>query len=502
MARLSFRRALGWRSSPIVIGAAVAIGQFSDLFLFGMRIPLLPFLLRNNLGVPEEEVQGRIATLLASFSLASLIFAIPAGYVADFPRLRGPLYLVGLLALAGATITFYTSHKYAILIVTGALNGFSVAVLYAAGWSMVADAVAPENIGKALGTIRSFVSVGELAGPPVGGLIFSHWGFVGILATSLIVLALDFIMRLLMVDRPRMQRVPEADNSGDDEEETGKASETDRLLPHRTTVASSSAASATIATPSTPRQDDNDSVTLAGSSTTRGSGKKPHKKPFFLPIIFCLSDPQLVVSMLLFYVQFIIFGTYDATLTLEIIHEFHFTPEKVGAMYLALVVPRLLLGPVAGWAVDRFGPRRIAVAGYGIFVPALVAMLLPAEGYVSSAAGTGSPAFAIFCTSLAVQGVCVGLVMTPAMVKSKQAVETAMLRHPDRFGNRSALGQMFGLNTLIASLGLMTGNYTGASIRAAAGYGILNLVLAGLCAVSAALAWAVFQVDGNGNPHY
>ena len=50
--------------------------------------------------------------------------------------------------------------------------------------------------------IRSIVAVGELAGPPLGGIVYSSWGFDGILIISLGVLAVDLILRLVMKEKP------------------------------------------------------------------------------------------------------------------------------------------------------------------------------------------------------------------------------------------------------------------------------------------------------------
>jgi MFS family permease len=146
-----------WRSHPTFIVLTIATGQFSDFFLFGMRVPLLPSLIRSHLpSVPESEVQPRVATLLASFSLTLLLVAIPAGWIADFKAWRGRLYLVGLAALFWATVTFYTSRSYGMLVGSRVLNGASAAVLYAAGWAMVADAVRGEDLGKAFGVVSLF----------------------------------------------------------------------------------------------------------------------------------------------------------------------------------------------------------------------------------------------------------------------------------------------------------------------------------------------------------
>lgn len=142
-----------WRVHPTFTVLTVATGQFSDFFLFGMRVPLLPHLIRTHLHVPETQVQSRVAVLLAAFSLATLLTAIPAGWLADFGWLRARLYLAGLGALLWSTIVFYTARTWETILLSRVLNGISAAVLYAAGFAMVVDVVPPGDLGKALGTV-------------------------------------------------------------------------------------------------------------------------------------------------------------------------------------------------------------------------------------------------------------------------------------------------------------------------------------------------------------
>lgn len=147
-----------WRSHPIFVTLTIAIGQFSDNFLFGMRVPLIPVLVHDHLHITDpEENQRYTAIILASFSVAILITALPVGWIADFRFLRGYLYLIGLGTLMWSIVVFYTSESFAWMIASRGLNGFSAAVLYAAGYAMVADSVGAENLGKALGTVsRSY----------------------------------------------------------------------------------------------------------------------------------------------------------------------------------------------------------------------------------------------------------------------------------------------------------------------------------------------------------
>jgi hypothetical protein len=47
------------------------------------------------------------------------------------------------------------------------------------------------------------------------------------------------------------------------------------------------------------------------------------------------------------------FGPFDAVLPLHLKRIFDFTSLASGAMFAALAVPEMILGPIAGWIVDN-----------------------------------------------------------------------------------------------------------------------------------------------------
>lgn len=279
--------------------------------------------------------------------------------------------------------------------------------------------------------------------------MFVGWGFDGILNVSLAVLMVDLVMRVLMVER-RRDSFPGPASCGN-----GGQAETDQLLP-------SSAKSTSYVAPKT-----------------------------LLPILSCLSNSQLAVALLLNFIQYIILGSYDATLSMEAGERFGISPDKVGFVFLALAIPVLSMSAFAGWAVDRYGPRVVAMIGYGIFVPILASVSLLTSGCViAPPSGLG-----VFCGLLCLQGGCLSLISTPAVVKAKRVVERVARDDPARFGTRGATGQLFGINSLVSSFGLVLGNYMSAVLREAIGYWGMNLVLAFSCGLAALFAKTFFHQD-------
>ncbi|GAW17780.1 hypothetical protein ANO14919_072470 [Xylariales sp. No.14919] len=145
--------ALRWRSNTLFIIATVAIGLFTDLFLYGLVVPVLPFMLRSRLSIPDNEIQSYVSNLLAAYAGASVVSSVPAGWIADRTNSRQAPFLSGLAALLAATIMLALGKSVAVLVVARILQGVSAAVVWTIGLAMVLDTVGPQNLGKVIGSV-------------------------------------------------------------------------------------------------------------------------------------------------------------------------------------------------------------------------------------------------------------------------------------------------------------------------------------------------------------
>lgn len=135
-------------------------------------------------------------------------------------------------------------------------------------------------------------AIGELGAPPLGGVLFSKGGREELLAVSLAVLAVDFLMRLFLIKKTARayhaskedfsECLPEeADEMQSEPQCEALATEEEALLPKKPDVT------------------------------------KSRKAIRLLPIVYCLTKQRLLVALLLGFMQALIVGTYDATLTID-----------------------------------------------------------------------------------------------------------------------------------------------------------------------------------------
>ena len=90
---------LFWRSHTLFIVGAVTIGLFSETMLYGIVVPILPFILHDRMGVPYDKLQAYSSSLLAAYAGSSVVSAPLAGLWVDRFRSRSASLVVGLAVL-------------------------------------------------------------------------------------------------------------------------------------------------------------------------------------------------------------------------------------------------------------------------------------------------------------------------------------------------------------------------------------------------------------------
>lgn len=150
---------LSWRSNTFFILATVAVGMFTDLFLYGLVVPILPYLLQDRLGLPSDQVQSHVDGLLVAYAGASVLFSPVAGYIADRTSTRQAPFLLGLVTLMLATLLLFSGASVAVLTVARVLQGISAGFVWTIGLALCLETVGPENLGKTIGSVRTSIQI-------------------------------------------------------------------------------------------------------------------------------------------------------------------------------------------------------------------------------------------------------------------------------------------------------------------------------------------------------
>ena len=128
------------------------------------------------------------------------------GYLVDISRTRQLPYLLGLILLAAAMAMLSLAHTVWLFIAARLLQGGATAMVAVAGLSLMTDSVPFGNLGQAIGYLGSAITLGFMLGPLLGGLVFNVAGYKAVFAMAFAVIAVDFAMRVLVVEKKVAKR--------------------------------------------------------------------------------------------------------------------------------------------------------------------------------------------------------------------------------------------------------------------------------------------------------
>lgn len=295
----------------------------------------------------------------------------------------------------------------------------------------------------------------------LGGVLYDKAGYGGVFGLSSAILAVDFIMRILLIEKKVAARydstlVNAADHprhhsteNGDAETNGEEADEEDALLPKE----------------------------VEAFKIPKGQNRLVRT----LPILYCFCDPRLLTALFVAFGQAILLATFDATIPTEAESLFGFSSMDAGLLFIALDVPYLLLGPLAGWAVDKYGTKPAAVLGFGYLVPTLALLRLAHPG--------GKEQIMLYSALLALCGIGMAVIGAPAIVEASNVIQKYDKANPKFFGEQGPYAQLYGFNSIFFCAGLTAGPILAGALRDSIGYGNMNAVAAAMSGGIAVLSF-------------
>jgi len=191
---------LAFRSSTVFIIFTVCLAIFTDILCYGLIVPVIPFSLTVQAGVPEDDVQRWTAILLAVYNATLFVGSPLAGLYADYTSSRRLPLLLGLLALCASTLLLCLGKSIVLLLIGRLLQGLSAAVVWSVGLALLVDSTG-RNVGYAMGYVSIAMSVGFLISPVIGGAVYDSAGYYAVFYPAFAAIALDIILRLLLIEK-------------------------------------------------------------------------------------------------------------------------------------------------------------------------------------------------------------------------------------------------------------------------------------------------------------
>ncbi|EHK97109.1 putative Uncharacterized MFS-type transporter C18.02 [Glarea lozoyensis 74030] len=234
-------------------------------------------------------------------------------------------------------------------------------------------------------------------------------------------LGLDILMRFAMVEKKVAKRYGReyAEDSGTDEESASNDEQSDentRLL----------------AKPSDEEEENLRNYVL------------PPKLPRWAPngfIYILLTSPRLLTAQLVSIAQATVIALFDATIPLLVQDLFNFTPLSAGLIFIPLVLPCLIFGPLAGKGVDRYGVKIFGTLGF-------LYLAIPIFLLRTVRAG-GTPEVVKLAALLAVCAPGISSVSTPSIVEASEVFGKYHAANPELFGPEGPYAKMFAVNSMM-----------------------------------------------------
>ncbi|KAI5459982.1 major facilitator superfamily domain-containing protein [Mariannaea sp. PMI_226] len=433
------------RSSSGLIVMTCSFACFTDTFLYGVIVPVMPFSLQSRTGLDQDRVQYWISLSLAMYGVSLLVFSPVWGYIADRYQNRKIPMLVGLVALLASTAILCLSRNIATLMVGRALQGISAGLTWTVGLALAMDSVDEKDAGKACGWVGVGASIGILLAPLLGGVVFAHGGYYAVFALCFGLLGVDIFLRLAIIEVKAAKR----------------------WLTDTTTMPPSDIESKP-ATPEILTDDD-----ISKSMPSLESSKMP-TQPSVTPwgtIINLLRKPRFIAALCGTIVHSTLMTSFDSTLPLLTKDTFGWDSIGGGLIFLPLIMPSFL-SPLVGAVCDKYGPKWPATFGFFFATPFLACLRFVTKDTIAHKV--------LLCCLLTCIGVAIACIFSPLMAEVNWAIET----------NKEESGivpvaQAYGLYNVAYSGGSMIGPIMAGLIRDEAGWGTVGWSLAILTFVSA-----------------
>ena len=441
------------RSSKWFIMFVVAFATGTDIFMYGLIVPVTPTALKERVGIPEDNIQTWTSILLALYSAALLAFAPVVGYIADRAESRRWPLLVGLVALAAATALLCVGTHIALWIVGRLFQGAAAAVVWTAGLALMVDTVGKDDLGQAIGYVSMAISVGTLAGPLLGGVVYEDGGYYAVFGLAFAFIALDIILRLLLIERRHAVKwlAPEmtplsVDGHQSTENKSGEIPERPDLLPN-------------------------------GSEPRESQTPSPPSRNALERITILLSSPRLVVSVWGYFIISIVLTSFDSVLPLFVQGTFEWQQRGQGLIFIPLMVPHVL-DPVTGFIIDKYPKtcRYLAAGAFLASVPVMVLLRFVTDNSMQHKV--------LLCALLACVGLCFAVAMPPLITEVFFAVKDKEDKTPDIFGRGGAMALAFGLSNMGFAAGSLIGPFFAGFIRQEAGWGAMGWALGLIAGIS------------------
>lgn len=292
------------------------------------------------------------------------------GWIGDRLPRRHALFLFGLFMLLIATVVLAIGRHIAVLIIGRFFQGLSAAVVWTSGLALLTDVFGQERYGEAVGYAQISVGVGTTSAPLLGGVIYARGGYSAVSAMSIGTVAISIALALIMIE-PKARAGLEEPAS-----RFSAANKNNHIAAYK----GADWMGRNKQNPSRNEQFPDEQSALIQKK--QGDEDQISNRPAY-PLL--LRSGRVLAAMGGIFTFTFVIISFEGMIPLFVKETFHWDSTRAALIFLSWIIPGFL-GPIAGKASDRLGPRWIAIGGLLFTVPPLICMRFVTEDNTSQKA--------------------------------------------------------------------------------------------------------------------
>ncbi|KAJ5936685.1 hypothetical protein N7466_003135 [Penicillium verhagenii] len=458
------------RSSETFLVLTVSIAIFTDSFIYGVIVPVIPVALIDRVGARPEDAQYLVSILLAVYGGTLLAGSPIFGYLADRCSSRKIPFVLGLVALGTSTALFAWARTFAILVVARTLQGFSAAAVWVVGLAIVADNVPSERISAALGTTTIGLTWGFLLGPMISGYVYDTFGYYGCYVIPVVLIVVDVVLRFAMIEVPKREhRKPKPELRAGSDYQNGRYdtfSGNDARSPARVPVRE--------------YESETEAPLLQSPRPAEQSGKKADKPATVLRLLI---TPRLPLALVATTSVALTLSALETSLPLFVMDTFAWTAQGAGFIFFAITVPSFAAVQI-GHLIDSVGVRTLGAIAFAVSSCTWIALRFITENSTAH--------IVLLVLLLLILGFTIVTIEIVAMTEVSQVISDYEAEFPGVFGEKSPVAQAYALFNMSFAAGQLLGPLVAGAILVNAGWGMMTLIL-GIVSAVTALPFGIFS---------
>ncbi|WP_157592047.1 DHA2 family efflux MFS transporter permease subunit [Solirubrobacter soli] len=451
----SFASLHGRTGTALIAGTVFASGVASyDAYVVNVAVPAIS----HHFGAGVATIQWT----LTSYLLAVAALLLIAGALADrFGRRR--VLVIGLWVMAAASVLCAVAPSAGALIAARALQGIGAALVVPTALALLNGTLRPADRARGIGIWAGLSTLATTAGPYAGGWLVDHatWRWVFLLNLPLIALALAALTRVPETTGER--RSLSLDAIGALLAVLGLGG----VIYGLTDGAQAGWTSPRVLI---------SLIIGALALIALVPAERRRRAPMLRLSLFSSRQFDAINLVTVFFYGALSAAGYLIVVQLQL--RLGYTATQAGAALIPVTLVFLVLAPLSGSLVARFGPRWPMVAGILLVAVSQVwlAALEPGSGYAS----------AVLPAAL-IRGIGLGLAVTPLTAAVLDAVGDADLGEASAINDAaSRVGGVLAVALVPLLIGVTAGETLAQSL--ATGYEPAMIVIGGMCAAGALIS--------------